>query len=152
MKSDHRNGIKAYRTSLFAKLSRREILLIARICCGANLLFSPAATSLAQVTEMPHEPRAGTRNDSQDVIGAVDDVMAFGRALSVQEINVLYLGWPPVNLSIGFAGRIAILTWSGGMLQAAGDVARPHANVVSASSPYTNAPNALKELLRVRAK
>ncbi len=84
--------------------------------------------------------------------GAVDEAMVFGRALSPQEINMVYLGLPPVNLSIGSAGGNVILTWSSGMLQAAGDVAGPYTNVVSATSPYTNAPNALKKFFRVRVK
>src|ERR1035437_3500638 len=69
IKNDRPNGIKACRTTLFEKLARRGIPLIAGISCGVSLLFSPATTGQAQTMEMLYGPQVGTRNNFSGMVG-----------------------------------------------------------------------------------
>jgi hypothetical protein len=47
------------------------------------------------------------------------------------------------------AGQVQ-LVWSGGLLQAAGQVSGSYTNVAGANSPYTVAPTAARTFYRVR--
>jgi hypothetical protein len=85
--------------------------------------------------------------------GTIDEPMIFGRTLSPTEINNLYLAAvtvPPVLLQIAptSVGNV-ILTWPSGTLQQAAAVDGPYTNVLSATSPYTNAAAGPRMFYRV---
>jgi len=71
--------------------------------------------------------------------GPIDEVMLFNQALSATAINALYLGVPAsATLTIARSGANVVITWPGGTLQQASNVAGPwSATVGAANGVYT---------------
>jgi hypothetical protein len=71
--------------------------------------------------------------------GTVDEVMIFGQALSSAQLDLVRQGIAQAALTITPSGNNVIVTWpGGGMLQQAGTVTGPYADVLGAASPHTN--------------
>jgi hypothetical protein len=81
--------------------------------------------------------------------GVIDEPMIFGRSLSPDEINSLYVASLMARLSIVRSGGDIILSWPEGTLQQAGLVTGPYTNLTSVTSPYTNPPSATMQFFRV---
>jgi hypothetical protein len=69
--------------------------------------------------------------------GGMDEIALYNYALSTDQIRNHFLNRVPV--SITKQGTNVVVTWPMGTLQAAGSVTGIYANVIGATSPYTNA-------------
>jgi hypothetical protein len=57
---------------------------------------------------------------------------------------------PPASISIQLLNGTATLSWPGGTLQSAANLGGPWQDVSDATSPFTNALDALQEFYRLR--
>ncbi|HWX21172.1 MAG TPA: LamG domain-containing protein [Candidatus Binatia bacterium] len=81
--------------------------------------------------------------------GTIDDVAFYNKALTAQQVQAHHLA--TVRLTIVKSGNSVILSWPFGTLQSAPAVAGTYADIVSATSPYTNGITALPKYYRVKA-
>lgn len=82
--------------------------------------------------------------------GAIDDVAVYNKALTASQVRLHYLS--TVKLTITKSGSDVVLSWPFGTLQAATAVTGTYANVLGATSPYTNAPSAAQLFYRVQTQ
>jgi hypothetical protein len=113
-----------------------------------------------EVSNVGQDP-TGTYDDGlSDVVQFdLDDLGVWRRALSPLEVGAMYIVAASNHLSFVsaptriraqlVAGQVQ-LVWSGGLLQAAGQVSGSYTNVAGANSPYTVAPTAARTFYRVR--
>jgi len=84
--------------------------------------------------------------------GAIDEFMILNSALSSQAVNALYLGVPAsATLTIARSAGNLLVTWPGGTLQEATNVAGPWTPTIGATNgSYTGTPSGTAKFYRVR--
>jgi hypothetical protein len=103
-----------------------------------------------------HDPSAsgpvtlGWRFDSgfNPFAGTIDDVAVYNKALTPQQIQEHYMN--STYVAIASAARNVVITWSTGTLQSATNVSGPFADVIGATSPYTNSVSGTQLFYRAK--
>jgi hypothetical protein len=126
----------------------------------ATMYLNNASGSQSAVNAATHAARAFSdniriggdpNNDNRTFDGMIDEVAIFPYALSASQIQGLYLGVPPVGLSVEQIGGNIVLTWPQGTLLEATDVTGLY-TTNNAASPCTNSPTGDKKFFRVIVK
>jgi len=86
-------------------------------------------------------------NDWRPFAGTMDDVAFYNKALTPEQIQAHYMA--TVRLTITPAGNNVILSWPFGTLQSAPAVTGTYTNVLSVTSPHTNAVSQATKFYRV---
>jgi hypothetical protein len=88
--------------------------------------------------------------DFNPFAGTMDDIAVYNKALSSQQVQNHFLN--TVRLSVTRSGSDVVLSWPFGTLQSAPAVTGTYTNMLSATSPFTNAPSQTKTFYRVQVQ
>src|SRR5262249_37662038 len=83
------------------------------------------------------------------VLKADDGLGHSGQSLP---FNVISAQAPPVLITVQYSSNQVLLSWPGGILQAATQATGPYSDVVGASSPYAVNPSGPRQFFRVRVR
>lgn len=89
-------------------------------------------------------------NDWKPFAGTIDDVAFYNKALTPEQIQAHYLA--TVRLDATRSGDNLILSWPFGTLQQADQATGQYNDLLTATSPYTNAPSGSAKFYRVKVQ